>query len=74
VVPAFKQAGRLPTGVPVTALQAPALPMMLQASQLPLQAVLQQTPSTQKFDWHWFEAVQAEPGVSFGVHVLVAVQ
>ena len=38
---------RVPTGVPVTVLQVPALPVRLHAWQAVLQAVSQQTPSTQ---------------------------
>jgi hypothetical protein len=33
----------------------------LHESQLPLQAVSQQTPSAQKLDWHWLDWLQGAP-------------
>jgi hypothetical protein len=45
--PSLAQAGRAPCGVPATATQVPALPATSQAWHWPLQAVSQQTPSTQ---------------------------
>ena len=41
--------------------QVPMRPLWLQLTQGPLQAVLQQTPSAQKLDAHWVEAVQMAP-------------
>ena len=41
--------------------QAPTLPPRLQAWQVPLQALLQQTPSTQLPLWHSLAAPQEAP-------------
>jgi hypothetical protein len=46
------QAGRSPCGSPVTLEHVPALSMTSHASHWPLQALLQQTPSTQLVDAH----------------------
>jgi hypothetical protein len=48
-------------GAPVTGVQVPAVPARLQASHWPVQAALQQTPSTQKLEAHWDAAVHAWP-------------
>jgi hypothetical protein len=42
-------------------LQAPAVLAMSQAWQMPVQALLQQIPSTQKPELHWAAPVQAAP-------------
>lgn len=42
--------------------QVPIRPLWLQLTQGPVHAVLQQTPSAQKVDAHWAEAVQSAPG------------
>jgi hypothetical protein len=56
-------------GLPVaTGVHVPTLPVRLQASQAPLQAVLQQTPSTQLPLAHWLAEVQ-EPEPSLGTQV-----
>jgi hypothetical protein len=47
-----------------TLLQVPWLPLMLHDWQVPLQAVLQQTPSTQKPVRHCDEALHVEPLLS----------
>jgi len=44
-----------------TGLQVPTLPVLLQASQVPLHAVVQQVLSAQKPVAHWLAAVQAWP-------------
>jgi hypothetical protein len=49
----------------VRTAQVPSLP---QRWQVPLQALAQQTPSTQKFDEHWFAPVQLVPSAFFGLH------
>ena len=46
-LPSVAQAGRPSRGSPTTAVQTPTLPPTLHASHWPLQAVSQQTPSTQ---------------------------
>ncbi len=48
-----------------TGLQVPTLPVTLQASQEPPQAVLQQTPSTHWPLPHWLAAVHVPPLVFF---------
>jgi hypothetical protein len=45
-------------------VQVPALPVMLHDMHVPLQLVLQQTPSTQLPERHWLLSVQAWPFVS----------
>jgi hypothetical protein len=50
----------------------PALPARLQALQVPVHAVLQQYPSTQKPDVHWFPAVHGWPLPFWGRHWLPA--
>jgi hypothetical protein len=67
-VPSTTQAGRDPTGVPVTAEQMPCFPGTLQASHWPEQAVSQQTPSTQLLDLHCVAAKQASPLSSLDRH------
>jgi hypothetical protein len=56
------QAARGETGNPLTAVHVPLLAARLQASHWPVHALLQHTPSTQKFDWHWPADVHAVPG------------
>jgi hypothetical protein len=59
-------------GVPAIVAQLPGvLPpvLSLQDWQVPLQAALQQTPSTQLPPMHWSLAVQVEPLPRFAVHV-----
>jgi hypothetical protein len=46
----------------------PTLPVRLHASHAPLQAVLQQTPSTQLPLPHWLAAVHVPPLSSFSTH------
>jgi hypothetical protein len=69
------QAGRVPTGGPVIVTQVPTLPAVLHAWHWPLQAVLQQTPSTQgEPEGHSSDAVHWDPmGPCFTVTVMVAV-
>ena len=45
----------------VSATQVPTVPLWLHAWHAPLQATLQQTPSTQLTLWHWLLAVHAAP-------------
>jgi hypothetical protein len=52
-----------------TGVHVPAEPGWLQASQEPEQALLQQTPSTQKSDWHWLAPLQGCPGGLFSWQV-----
>ena len=66
VVPSEAQAVRDPCGAPTTGVHAPAFPGTSQAWHSPSQAALQQTPSTQKLDPHWFAPPQAAPSVSLG--------
>jgi hypothetical protein len=68
-VPSVVQAARVPRGAPVTVLQVPALPTSLQALHCPVQAVLQQTPSTQKPEAQPLLALQLAPAACFGVQV-----
>jgi hypothetical protein len=51
-----------------TGLHVPIDPARLQRSHCPLHAVLQQTPSAQRPDWHWDERVQAVPNGARPVH------
>jgi hypothetical protein len=51
-----------------TGAQVPALPCRLHASQAPVHAVLQHTPSTHWPLPHWLFAVQAALLVCFGTH------
>jgi hypothetical protein len=58
----------------VTAAQWPlAAPVLAwtQASQVPPQALLQQTPSVQKPELHWSVALQVEPSAPWAVHMWV---
>jgi hypothetical protein len=52
-------------------LQTPSLPApflaLLHATQVPVQAVLQQTLSTQLPLVHWFAVAQAAPSASFAL-------
>ena len=64
----------LPTRARGFGLQVPALPDRLQASQVPLHAPLQQTPSTQKPLVHSLAPPQAVPGDFFGVQAPPAAQ
>jgi hypothetical protein len=72
-VPSVAQAGLPPVGAPVTGEQVPALPETVQEPHCPVQAVSQQTPSTQLPEAHWSAAVQAVPLVLSETHLLVAV-
>jgi hypothetical protein len=58
-------AGSRPAG---TALHVPSFPVTLQASQVPAQPLLQQTPSTQDADAHWTAAVQDSPSTLRATH------
>jgi hypothetical protein len=62
-LPSLVQAGRVPTGAPLTGLQAPPAP---QASHCPVQARLQHTPSAQNPDAHWVAAPCGAPSPSLG--------
>jgi hypothetical protein len=57
-------AARPPVGVPVTAVQVPAVPAPLHDSHWPVHAALQHTPSTQKFEEHCEFALHACPLLS----------
>src|SRR5207253_1078222 len=70
--PAPPHDGRLPTGGPLTGAQVPRLFGRLHAEHWPVQAVPQQTPSTQKPDRHWVDAVQAWPLAIVGTHTRFA--
>ncbi len=54
-----------------TGVQVPGVPVSAQDMQVPVQAVLQQTPCAQKPDWQAVPAVQAEPGGSLPQLLLV---
>jgi hypothetical protein len=56
------------TGVPVTAVHVPSLPVRLHASHWPEQLLLQHTASAQKLDWHWPPLVHFVPGGPLLVH------
>ena len=56
------QAGREPTGEPVTVEQTPGVAARLQASHWPLQSLLQHTPSVQNVEAHWPPELQGAPG------------
>jgi hypothetical protein len=47
---------------------APPWPIRLQRSQLPLHGPSQHTPSAQKPDWHWLDAVHATPCIRSASH------
>jgi hypothetical protein len=64
--PSLAQVARTPCGAPLTAVQAPTLPATSHAWHWPLQAVLQQTPSTQLPFTHWLLEVQARASAFFG--------
>jgi len=64
--PSEAQAVRALRGPPATDVQVPTLPFSAQASHWPVQAVSQQTPSTQCGDPHWFAPPQACPGARSG--------
>ena len=66
--PSPAHAVRDPCGVPVTGEHAPTLPLTSHASHWPEQSLSQHTPSTQKFERHWWLAVHLSPGLSFPVH------
>ncbi len=55
-------------------LHVPTIPVRLHASQAPLHAVLQQTPSTQLPLPHWLAALHTAPGLSFGTHAPLPLQ
>lgn len=52
VADSASHAGRLPRGLPMTGAHAPSAPATLHASHCPVQAELQQTPSTQNPEAH----------------------
>jgi hypothetical protein len=64
--PSDTQGARPVRGTPATAVQVPTLPDSPHASHWPLQALSQQTPSTQCPDAHWFAPPQVCPCVSSG--------
>ena len=73
-VPVFPQGGaatqRVSAAPAVTFAQVPLVPPVLaaeQAVQAPAQATLQQNPSTQNPEPHWFVAVQVPPFAFLGV-------
>jgi hypothetical protein len=71
--PAPPHAGLLPRGVPVTTLHVPAVapPVVTShASQAPVHAALQHTPSAQWPLVHCPSAPQAAPSAFFGTHAL----
>jgi hypothetical protein len=74
VLPQGGAAAQRPSVVPaVTLAQVPLAPPVLaaeQAVQAPVQATLQQNPSTQLPVTHWLAAVQAVPVAFFAVHVV----
>ena len=55
--------------VPQTPSAPPPFLAAEHAWQLPRQVVLQQNPSAQKPDWHWFETEQTVPAARRGAHV-----
>ena len=58
-------AGSAPSG---SAMQVPRLPATLHASQVPVQALPQHTPSTHRPEPHCPAALQAVPGANFATH------
>jgi hypothetical protein len=66
VVPTHSLAGSVFDG---TLAQVPTLPATLHAWHVPLQAPLQQTPSTQFPEVHWLAAVHADALAFFAVQV-----
>jgi hypothetical protein len=64
--PSVVQAVRAPCGAPATGVQVPLLPATSQAWHWPLQAVSQQTPSTQLPLAQWPGAPQPAPFASLG--------
>lgn len=56
-------------GVPLTAMQVPTLVGSLHAWHWPAHGSLQQTPSAQDAEVHWFAVVHAWPFEPFGEHV-----
>ena len=68
------QAERAPCGAPLTATHWPRLPATSQAWHCPLQAWLQQRPSTQLPLLHWFDVPQARPSAFFGTQAPVPSQ
>jgi hypothetical protein len=65
-LPSVAQAARAPRGAPVLGAQVPTVAPPLQASHCPSQALLQQTPSTQKALPHSSFEAQFSPGARFG--------
>lgn len=63
------QAVRTPCGAPVTAAQVPSAPAVSHASHWPVQAALQQKPSTHSALVHAPPRAQAWPLASRGLHV-----
>jgi hypothetical protein len=70
--PSLWQAGRPPLGAEPAglAVQVPIALAWLQAAHWPVQAVSQQTPSTQKPEVHWLAPPQAWPFPSLDTHWL----
>jgi hypothetical protein len=68
VVPAAAQAGRVPTGAPVTGEQVPPSPGRLHAWHCPAHAAEQQTPSAQNPDAHTLVELHGAPSASLGTH------
>jgi hypothetical protein len=60
-LPVPTHAPRAPWGTPTTAVQVPAAPLTSHASHLPVQVLLQQTPSAQTPEPHSVPVVQATP-------------
>jgi hypothetical protein len=74
VVPLLRQLCRLPIGCPFVGVQVPALGARLQLAHWSVQAVSQQTPSTQKPEPHWSVLVQALPSSCLGTQRRAALQ
>jgi hypothetical protein len=71
-LPSVVHFGRVPCGWPVTGKHVPSWPVVSHASQLPLQIVLQQMPSTQKFPvGHWSSFAHVPPSAWRGAHFIV---
>jgi hypothetical protein len=65
-VPSVAHAARPPVGAPVTGEHVPAFAGTTHDPHCPVHALLQQTPSTQKPDVHWFAPPHVAPSPSFG--------
>ena len=73
-LPSLAHDARRPCGAPATALQTPTMPGTSQAWHCPLQALLQQTPSTQLPFPHCALAEQDPPSAIFGTQRCAALQ